>query len=111
MQATAHARYIRISPRKVNIVNKLIRGKSVNDAKAILRVTNKAAAPVVLKLLNSAAANAENNHSMDVDSLYVSAAFANQGPTLKRIMIRARGSADRLLKRTSHVTITVAERE
>ena len=103
----ATARYIRISSRKVKIVVDLIRGKKVADAQAILMYTPKSAAPVVLKLLNSAIANAENNLSLNRDDLYVAEVFANQGPTLKRYWPRSHGRADMILKRTSHITIVL----
>ena len=111
MVAKAHAKYIRISPRKVKIVADLIRGKSLPQATAILMTTPKAASEPLLKLMNSAAANAENNHSMDPEKLYVAEVFATPGPILKRIMPRAQGRAFRINKRTSHVTICVAEKE
>ncbi len=101
----AIARYVRISSRKVKVVIDLIRGKSVNEAQAILLYTPKAAAPVVGKLLDSAIANAENNLEMNKDALYVAEVFANQGPTLKRFRPRAHGRASRINKRTSHITI------
>ncbi|MFZ5975391.1 MAG: 50S ribosomal protein L22 [Bacillota bacterium] len=101
----AKARFVRISPRKVKIVIDLIRGKSVAEAQAILMYTPKAASPIVEKLLRSAVANAENNMDLNRDSLYVAEVFADQGPTLKRYMPRARGSASRIRKRTSHITI------
>ncbi len=110
MEAKAHLRYARISPRKVQIVCDLIRGKSVAQATAILMGTPKAASELLLKLLKSAAANAENNHQMDPEKLYVSACYANPGPIIKRIMPRAQGRAYRINKRTSHVTIAVSER-
>ena len=100
----ATAKYIRISPFKVRIVLDIIRGKSYTDAAAILKNTNKSAAPVVLKVLNSAAANAEYKNISKSD-LFVAEAFADQGPTLKRIMPRAKGRAYRILKRTSHITV------
>ena len=103
----AIARYVRISSRKVKIVIDLIRGKKVDDALAILMYTPKSAAPVVEKLLNSAIANAENNLSMNRDSLYVAEVYANQGPTLKRYWARSHGRADQILKRTSHITIVL----
>ena len=103
----AVAKYIRISPFKVRSVLDVIRGKSYVEAVGILNNTNKAASPVLLKLLNSAAANAENNKGMDKNSLYVSECFADQGPTLKRIRPRAKGRAYRILKRTSHITIVL----
>ena len=103
----AIARYVRISSRKVKIVIDLIRGKKVDEALAILMYTPKIAAPVVEKLLNSAIANAENNLSMNRDSLYVAEVYANQGPTLKRYWARSHGRADQILKRTSHITIVL----
>ena len=111
MQAKAILKYARISPRKVSIVLDLIRGKSVDEAKGILKNTRKAASEYLIKLLDSAVANAENNFSMNKDNLYVSECYVCQGPTLKRMMPRARGSADRILKRTSHMTIVVAEKD
>ncbi len=111
MEAKAHLKYARISPRKVKIVLDLIRGKDVAEAQSILKYTHKAASPLVLKLMNSAAANAENNHSMDGNFLYVSECFVAPGPTLKRVMPRAQGRAFRILKRTSHITVVVKERE
>ena len=110
MVAKAHAKYIRISPRKVKIVADLIRGKSLPQATAILMTTPQAASEPLLKLMNSAAANAENNHGMDPEKLYVAEVFATPGPILKRIMPRAQGRAYRINKRTSHVTISVAEK-
>ncbi|MCL2068577.1 MAG: 50S ribosomal protein L22 [Oscillospiraceae bacterium] len=111
MEAKAHLRYTRISPRKVQIVLDLIRGKNLKVAEAILRHTPKAACEPVIKLMNSAAANAENNHGMDRASLYVSECFACPGPTLKRMRPMAKGRAFRILKRTSHITIALKERE
>ena len=110
MEAKATLRYARISPRKVKIVCDLIRGKSVAQATAILMNTPKAASELMLKLLKSAAANAENNHAMDPEKLYVSATYANPGPIIKRMMPRAQGRAYRINKRTSHITIAVSER-
>jgi large subunit ribosomal protein L22 len=107
----ATARYIRISSRKVKVVIDLIRGKSVDDAEAILLYTPKAAAEPVLKLLRSAIANAENNLELSRDNLYVAEVFANQGPTLKRYRPRARGSAFHIRKRTSHITVILDEKE
>ena len=110
MEAKAHLNYVRISPRKVGIVCDLIRGKSVAQATAILMNTPKSASEPLVKLLKSACANAENNFSMDPAKLYVSEVFATPGPILKRIMPRAQGRAYRINKRTSHVTIAVAEK-
>ena len=103
----AIARYIRISSRKVKIVIDLIRGKSVKEAEAILRYTPKAATEPVLKLLNSAVANAENNLELNRDDLYVAEVYANQGPTLMRYRPRSHGRASRIRKRTSHITIVL----
>mgnify|MGYP002621596728 CR=1 FL=1 len=111
MEARAEHKFARISPRKVKIVCDLIRGKSVAQATAILINTPKAASELMLKLLKSAAANAENNNQMDPEKLYVSACYANPGPIIKRIMPRAQGRAYRINKRTSHVTLAVAEKE
>ena len=111
MEARAYLKYLRISPRKVKIVLDLIRGKDTETAMAILKNTNKAASELLIKLLGSAIANAVNNFQMDETKLYVSECFVCPGPTLKRIMPRAKGSADRILKRTSHVTIVVKERD
>ena len=110
MEAKAIARYIRIAPRKVRIVIDLIRGKSVGEAFAILRFTPKAASEVVEKVLKSAVANAEHNYNMDVEKLYVAAAYVDQGPTLKRIHPRSRGQAFSILKRSSHVSVVVKEK-
>ena len=103
----AHAKYVRISSRKVKIVIDLIRGKKVDEAMAILMYTPKSAAPVVEKLLASAIANAENNLSMNRDDLYVAEVYANQGPTYKRYWARSHGRADVILKRTSHITVVL----
>ena len=111
MEAKATLKYARISPRKVKIVLDLIRGKDAGAAMAILKNTHKGASEYLIKLLKSAIANAEHNFNMDVSRLYVSECFVCPGPTLKRIMPRAKGSADRILKRTSHVTLVVKERD
>lgn len=109
-EAKAVLRYARISPRKVNIVNDLIRNKSVGEAMGILYNTPKAASELLIKLLGSAVANAENNFGMSRDNLYISEIYANEGPTLKRIRPRAQGRAFRIMKRTSHITIVVKEK-
>ena len=111
MESKAYMNYVRISPRKVSIVLNLIRGKDVKLAKAILEQTPKAACEYLLKLLKSAMANAENNHDMDVASLYVAECYVGQGPTLKRIRPRAQGRAFRIDKKTSHITLVLKERE
>ena len=110
MEAKAYLRYLRISPRKVGIVCDLIRGKDVKTAAAYLMQTPKAASEPMIKLLKCAIANAENNHGMDAEKLYVSTAIANPGPTLKRGMPRARGRYNRILKRTTHITLGVSEK-
>lgn len=111
MEARATVKYARISPRKVKIVCDLIRGKDVRTARAILLNTPKAASEIMVKLLNSAAANAENNFEMDGSNLYVSETFANPGPILKRMQPVSKGRGYRINKRTSHITIVVKERE
>lgn len=111
MEAKAYLRNCRIAPRKVQIVLDLIRGQDLKKAQAILKYTTKAACEPVLKLVNSAAANAENNHAMDKNSLYVAECFVTQGPTLKRIRPRAQGRAFRINKKTSHISITLKEAE
>ena len=109
--AKAKLSYARISSRKVKAVIDLIRNKNVGEAMAILKLTPKAAAEIVEKLLKSAIANAENNFGMDVEKLYVAEIFATQGPTLKRVRPRAQGRAFRIRKRTSHITVALKEKE
>jgi len=111
MEARATLKYARITPRKMQIVLDQIRNKPTDLAMAILRHTPKAACEPLEKLLKSAIANAENNFSMDKNNLYVAECFACPGPTLKRIRPRAQGRAFRVLKRTSHVTIVLREKE
>ena len=111
MEARAEHKFARISPRKVKIVCDLIRDKDTELAKGILQNTPKAGAALLYKVLCSACANAENNFNMDADKLYVSVAFATPGPILKRMRPRAQGRAYRINKRTSHVTIAVAEKD
>ena len=110
MEAKAIVKNIRISPRKVSIVMDLIRGKNTDVAMGILKNTRKAACEPLIKLLDRVVADAENNFHMDPEKLYVSECYVCPGPTLKRMMPRAKGSGDRILKRTSHVTIVVSER-
>lgn len=107
---SAIAKYIRMSPSKVRITLDTIRGKGVIEAVAILENSPHAAAEVSVKLLKSAIANAENNKKLNRQDLYVAEAFATSGPTLKRILIRARGRADRMLKRSSHITIILDQK-
>ena len=109
LEAQAVLRYARISARKVKIVADLIRGKNVDEALAIVKFTPKASSATIEKLLKSAIANAENNHGMNRGNLIVSEIYANQGPTLKRIRPAAKGSAVRIRKRTSHITIKLRE--
>lgn len=110
MEARAIAKYIRISPRKVQEVADLVRGKNVNEALAILEFTNKRGAGILKKVVSSAVANAENNNDMDRENLYVAEVFANQGPTLKRFQPRAQGRAFMIRKRTSHIGVVVKEK-
>ena len=111
MEARATAKYVRIAPRKVRVVMDLIRGKNIAEAFAILKFTPKVGADAIEKVLKSAVANAENNFDMDVDRLFISSAFVDQGPTLKRIHPRSRGQAFKILKRTSHITVVVDEKK
>jgi large subunit ribosomal protein L22 len=111
MEARAELKYARISARKAKIVLDLIKGKEAKEALAILKYTNKAASPIVSKILKSAMANATNNHSMNENKLVVAEAVANQGPTMKRISPRAQGRAYRIRKRTSHIRIVLKEVE
>ena len=111
MEARAELRQVRISPRKVGVVLDLIRNKPCDMAMAILKHTPKSASEPLQKLLKSAMANAENNHNMDVSRLYVAECFVCPGPTLKRIRPKDHGRAHRILKRTSHMTIVLKERE
>ncbi len=108
-EARATLSYARISARKVKIVADLLRGKKVEEALNIVKYTPKASSEVIEKLLKSAIANAENNHFMNRSNLYVAEIYANQGPTLKRIRPAAKGSAVRIRKRTSHITIVLRE--
>jgi len=111
MEARAYLRYARISPRKVQIVLDLIRNQPADKAMAILKHTPKAASELLEKLLKSAIANAENNHNMDKTKLYVSECFVCPGPIMKRIRPRAQGRAFRVLKRSSHITLVLKEKE
>ncbi len=111
MEVKAHARTVRIAPRKVRLVADLIRGKECGEALAILALTPKAASPVIDKVVKSAMANAEHNNKMDIDNLYVKQILVNEGPTLKRFRPRAQGRASAINKRTSHITVVVEELE
>ena len=111
VEVRAVARHIRMSPQKVRLVLDTIRGKPVSEALNILRfLPHKATVPIA-KVVKSASANAENNFNLDVDELVVTRAFADEGRTLKRYRPRARGRANQILKRSSHVTVVVSERE
>lgn len=103
----AIARYIRISSFKVRIVLDQIRGMDVTEAEAFLKNTRKAACPIILKVLKSAIANGENNLNLAKEDLFVAECYANDGPVLKRVQPRARGSMFRILKRTSHITVVL----
>ncbi len=111
MEAKAVARYVRISPRKVRPVTQLIKGKGVDEALAVLRFTPNRAARALAKVLMSAAANAEHNLELARDTLHVSQAYVDSGPSVRRMQARARGRADVIKKRSSHITVVVAERE
>lgn len=109
MEAKAHARYLRIAPRKARLVVDLIRGKQVGEAISILRHTPKGSSPLIEKVLNSAVANAEHNYNLDPNNLIISEVYVNEGPTMKRFRPRAQGRASRINKRTSHITVVVSE--
>jgi len=111
VEAKAKVIMVRIAPRKVRLVVDLIRGKSVGDAYAVLRNTPRGATKPVEKLLKSAVANAEHNYQLDQNNLYVKEIFVNEGKTLKRMQPRSQGRGFAILKRTSHIYITVAEKE
>lgn len=109
MQVSAHARRLHISPQKARLVVDQVRGKPVADALEILNFSTKKGADLVRKVLESAIANAENNEGADVDELKVSEIYVGAGMTMKRIKPRAKGRADRILKRTAHVSVTVSD--
>lgn len=110
MEARAIVKHVRITPRKVQLVANLIRGKKIDEALAILKYTPRAAAPIIEKLVRSAMANAENNYGMNVDNLYISEIYANQGPIMKRYRPRAFGRAAAIKKRTSHIGVVLKEK-
>lgn len=110
MVAKAQARFIRIAPRKARLVMDLIRGKDVDDALSVLRFTPRKGAKILEKVLNSAVANAQNNHDMNKGELFVSQGYVDEGPVLKRYRARAQGRASRIRKRTSHITLILEER-
>ena len=111
MQTQAVLKFVRLSPQKARLVADLVRGKKVDEALNILKFSNKRAARILKKVLDSAIANAENNNGADVDELAVNEIFVDEGPVMKRTMPRAKGSADRISKRTSHVTIRVSDEQ
>lgn len=110
MEAKAIARFVRIAPRKAQVVIDLVRGKNVDEALTILKFTPKSAATIVEKVVKSAVANAENNYNMDRDSLYIAEIYANQGPTMRRFRPRAQGRATTIRKRTSHIGVVLKEK-
>lgn len=111
MEAKAIAKTVRVTPRKARLVVDLIRNKDVAEAQAILKLTNKQATEVVLKVLNSALANAEHNYSMDMNNLYVKTAYVTDGIRMKRMLPRAKGRGDVIIKRSCNITVIVAEKE
>ncbi|MCB9498303.1 MAG: 50S ribosomal protein L22 [Bacillales bacterium] len=111
MEAKASVSLIRIAPRKVRLVLDLIRGKELNEAVGILKNLNRGASSVVLKVVNSAAANAEHNFNMDKSKLYVKEIYANEGPTLKRMQPHAKGQGFSIFKRTSSIICILGEKE
>lgn len=111
MEVAAKYRYARVSPQKARLLADLIRGLPVEEARNILAFSNKKAAGMVKKVLDSAIANAEHNQGMDIDELKVSTVYVDEGPTMKRLQARAKGRANRIFKRTSHIVVKVSERE
>jgi len=111
MEAKAIAKTVRVAPRKARLVADLVRGKNVKEAQAILMFTPRAASPIISKVLNSAVANAEHNLNLNVDDLFVKEIYVNEGVRLKRLLPRAKGQGDIIQKRTSHITVVVAEKE
>lgn len=109
--ASATARYVRISARKLRLIADMVRGKKLAEARSLLSFSPRAGAKVVEKTIASAAANAENNHDLSSDELYIKRIYVNEGPTLKRFQPRAMGRAYRIRKRSSHLTVELAERK
>ncbi len=109
MEAKAIAKTVRIAPRKARLVIKLIRGKRIEEAQAILKGINHKAVLIIEKTLNSAVANAINNNEMKKEDLYIKDAYVNEGQTLKRRRIGSRGNVDPIMKRTSHITVVVSD--
>jgi len=110
MQVSATHKFARISPQKARLVADMIRGKDVESALNMLTFSNQKAADLIKAVLNSAIANAENNEGADIDELFVAATFVNEGSIMKRMRARAKGRGNRILKRTSHITVTVGEK-
>jgi len=110
MQVSATHKFARISPQKARLVADMIRGKDVESALNMLTFSNQKAADLIKAVLNSAIANAENNEGADIDELFVTATFVNEGSIMKRMRARAKGRGNRILKRTSHITVTVGEK-
>jgi large subunit ribosomal protein L22 len=110
MEVKAVLKYVRISPQKVRLVSDVVKGRPVEDGLNILKFMPKKAAQILLKVIRSAVANADQNHNMDVDALVIKNIVADQGPTLKRFRARARGRGTRILKRTSHITVVLEEK-
>ena len=111
METVAKHRHAKISAQKARLVADLIRGLTVEEATNVLAFSTKKAAALISKVLNSAVANAEHNHGADIDDLSVSKIFVDEGPTMKRFRARARGRGDRILKRTCHITVMVADED
>lgn len=109
MEAKAKVMGVRVTPQKAKLVVDLVRGKTVSEALDLLAFTNKSSAPIVAKLIKSAAANATNNYKMNESALYIKEIWVGPGRTLKRFMPRAKGSASKLLKRTSHINVVVSD--
>ncbi|ROH92007.1 50S ribosomal protein L22 [Stagnimonas aquatica] len=109
MNTQAVLRFVRLSPQKSRLVADLVRGKPVAEAVNILKFSQQKPARIILKVLESAIANAENNFGADVDELKVKEIFVDKGPVLKRVMPRAKGRADRIVKPTAHITIRVSD--
>lgn len=109
MQTQAVLKFVRLSPNKARLMADLVRGKKVDEALNILKFSTQKTAKVIRKVLESAIANAENNNGADVDELKVNEIFVDEGPVMKRIMPRAKGRADRIVKPTSHITIRVSD--
>ena len=111
MEAKAVAKYVRMSPIKLKPIDDLVRGKDLNEALTILKFTPVKGSVLVEKVVQSAAANAENNHDMNVDRVYVAEVYAHQGPTMKRWRAGSQGRASIILKRSSHIGVTLRERD